>query len=63
MADRRKVTEKQAADTIAAYQRGEQLPAGTIIDFTEPPYVFQSASVKADDKPADKSAETAKDGK
>ncbi len=46
MADRRKLTDKQATDTIAAYQRGEALPAGTIIDFTEPPYVFHSGTVK-----------------
>ncbi len=46
MADRKKLTDKQATDTIAAYQRGEALPEGTIIDFTEPPYVFHSGNVK-----------------
>lgn len=46
MADRKKLTDKQAADTIAAYQRGESLPDGTIIDFTEPPYVFHSGNVQ-----------------
>lgn len=46
MADRKKLTDKQATDTIAAYQRGEALPDGTIIDFTEAPYVFHSGNVK-----------------
>ena len=41
-ATRRKATDKQAADILAAYQRGEELPAGTIIDFTEAPFVFHA---------------------
>lgn len=45
MADRKKLTDKQAAETLATYQRGESLPDGTIIDFTEPPYVFHSSNV------------------
>lgn len=46
MADRKKLTDKQAADTIAAYQRGEALPDGTIIDFTgPPPHVFHSGDI------------------
>lgn len=46
MADRKKLTDKQATDALAAYQRGEALPDGTIIDFTEPPYVFHSGNVE-----------------
>jgi hypothetical protein len=45
MADRKKLTDKQAADALASYQRGEALPDGTIIDFTEAPYVFHAGSV------------------